>query len=84
MSARATQVIRRKMKTVPVALLVALIVVVEVPFGHSFPSAVPSFLWSPHHYGYGFTFLLVIAASRFLLILLQLIQSPGIQSKLLV
>ncbi|XP_049389376.1 uncharacterized protein LOC125853693 [Solanum stenotomum] len=39
------------MKTVPVALLVALIVVVEVPFGHTFPSAVPSFLWSPHHYG---------------------------------
>lgn len=72
------------MKTVAVALLVALIVVVEVPFGHTFPSALPSFLWSPHHYGYGFPFLLVIAASKLLLILLQLIQSLGIQSRLLV
>lgn len=26
-------------------------VVVEIPFGHTFPSAVPSFLWSPHQYG---------------------------------
>lgn len=39
------------MKTAAVALLVALMVVVQVPFGHTFPSAVPSFLWSPHQYG---------------------------------
>lgn len=75
---------RQKMKTVAVALLVAVIVVVEVPFGYTFPSAVPSFLWSPHHYGYGFPFLLVIAACKFMLILLQLIQSRGIQRRLLV
>lgn len=39
------------MKTVAVGLLVAFMVVVEIPFGHTFPSAVPSFLWSPHQYG---------------------------------
>ncbi|MCD9560225.1 hypothetical protein HAX54_018727 [Datura stramonium] len=39
------------MKTAALALLVALMVVVQVPFGHTFPSAVPSFLWSPHQYG---------------------------------
>ncbi|KAJ8574008.1 hypothetical protein K7X08_010519 [Anisodus acutangulus] len=42
---------RRKMKTVAVALLVALMVVVQVPFGHTFPSTVPSFLWSSHQHG---------------------------------
>ncbi|XP_060197389.1 uncharacterized protein LOC132626499 isoform X2 [Lycium barbarum] len=39
------------MKTVDVALLVALMVVVHVPFGHTFPSTVPSFLWSSHQHG---------------------------------
>ncbi|KAK4380214.1 hypothetical protein RND71_002076 [Anisodus tanguticus] len=39
------------MKTVAVALLVALMVVVQVPFGHTFPSTVPSFLWSSHQHG---------------------------------
>ncbi|CAN4123843.1 unnamed protein product [Withania somnifera] len=39
------------MKTVAVALLVALMIVVQVPLGHTFSSAVPSFLWSSHQYG---------------------------------
>ncbi|CAN4123250.1 unnamed protein product [Withania somnifera] len=39
------------MKTVAVAFLVALMIVVQVRFGHTFPSAVPSFLWSPYQYG---------------------------------
>ncbi|KAM3338123.1 putative protein isoform X1 [Capsicum galapagoense] len=42
---------RGKMKTVAVTLLIALMVVVQVSFGHTFPFAVPSFLWSPHQYG---------------------------------
>lgn len=39
------------MKTVVVALLVALVVVVQVNIGHTFASTVPSFLWSPHQHG---------------------------------
>lgn len=39
------------MKTVAVALLVALVVVVQVHIGHTFASTVPSFLWSPHQHG---------------------------------
>lgn len=46
------------MKTVAVALLVALVVVVQVNIGHTFASTVPSFLWSPHQHGYEFPFLL--------------------------